>query len=62
MRRGRRPAARAYTEGNSVHGAGTVRSGSQAGRELIGHELAHVVQQRRGRVAATKPGSRHRHQ
>ncbi|MBK9034966.1 MAG: DUF4157 domain-containing protein [Myxococcales bacterium] len=26
---------------------------SQAGRELIGHELAHVVQQRQGRVAVT---------
>ncbi len=46
--------ARAYTEGNSVHLApGEYDPESQAGRELIGHELAHVIQQRQGRVAAT---------
>jgi hypothetical protein len=46
--------ARAYTEGNSVHLApGQYDPESHAGRELIGHELAHVIQQRQGRVAAT---------
>jgi len=46
--------ARAYAEGNSVHLApGEYDPESQAGRELIGHELAHVIQQRQGRVAAT---------
>lgn len=46
--------ARAYTEGNSVHMApGQYDPESRAGRELIGHELAHVIQQRQGRVAAT---------
>lgn len=46
--------ARAYTEGNSVHLApGQYDPESHAGRELIGHELAHVIQQRQGRVAVT---------
>ena len=46
--------ALAYTEGDSVHMApGQYNPGSQVGRELIGHELAHVVQQREGRVSAT---------
>lgn len=46
--------ALAYTEGDSVHMApGQYSPGTQAGRELIGHELAHVVQQREGRVSAT---------
>lgn len=47
--------ALAYTQGNDVHFApGQYNPGSQSGQELIGHELAHVVQQRQGRVSATK--------
>ena len=41
--------ARAYTVGADVaFGAGQYAPGSAAGRELIAHELAHVVQQARG--------------
>jgi len=41
----------AYTQGNDVHFApGQYNPGSQKGQELLGHELAHVVQQREGRV------------
>ncbi|HYN20773.1 MAG TPA: DUF4157 domain-containing protein [Thermoanaerobaculia bacterium] len=45
--------ARAYTFGQDiVFGPGRYQPGSCAGRSLIGHELAHVVQQRRaGRPA-----------
>jgi hypothetical protein len=40
-------AAHAYTVGNSVvFGAGRFAPGSTAGRRLLAHELAHVVQQR----------------
>lgn len=47
--------ALAYAEGESIHMApGQYDPVSQAGRELIGHELAHVVQQRAGRVTATR--------
>ncbi len=46
--------ALAYTKGNDVHFApGQYNPGSQSGRKLIGHELAHVVQQRQGRVRPT---------
>ena len=46
--------ALAYTQGNDMHFApGQYEPGSQKGQELLGHELAHVVQQREGRV---KPG------
>lgn len=46
--------ALAYTQGSDIHFApGQFRPESSAGRELIGHELAHVVQQREGRVAPT---------
>jgi uncharacterized protein DUF4157 len=46
--------ALAYTEGASVHMApGQYDPGSRSGSELLGHELAHVVQQREGRVSAT---------
>lgn len=42
----------AYTQGESVHfQPGAYDPGSASGRELVGHELAHVVQQREGRVA-----------
>lgn len=43
----------AYTQGEHLHfQPGAYDPGSASGRELIGHELAHVVQQREGRVAA----------
>lgn len=46
--------ALAYTQGSSIHFApGQYDPGSQRGQELLGHELAHVVQQSEGRVQAT---------
>lgn len=46
--------AMAFTQGNDVHFApGRYDPGSASGQDLIGHELAHVVQQRAGRVQAT---------
>jgi hypothetical protein len=46
--------ARAYTQGNQLHFApGEYQPGSESGQALLGHELAHVVQQRQGRVQAT---------
>ena len=46
--------AQAFTRGSEIHFApGSYQPGSQAGQELLGHELAHVVQQRQGRVSAT---------
>ncbi len=46
--------ALAYTQGTDVHFApGQYAPGSQRGQELLGHELAHVVQQSQGRVKAT---------
>lgn len=43
------PGARAYTQGNDIHfGPGQFAPEGQAGRQLLGHELAHVVQQRSG--------------
>jgi hypothetical protein len=46
--------AAAYTQGDQLHFApGQYDPSSQGGQELIGHELAHVVQQGEGRVAAT---------
>ena len=46
--------AQAYTQGTDIHFApGQYQPGSPQGQELIGHELAHVVQQSQGRVAAT---------
>jgi hypothetical protein len=45
--------ALAYTQGNDVHFApGRFRPGTTEGDRLIGHELAHVVQQRDGRVSS----------
>lgn len=45
--------ARAYAQGEDLHFApGAYDPTSASGRELIGHELGHVVQQRAGRVAA----------
>ena len=46
--------ALAYTQGSDIHFAqGQYNPTSSAGQELIGHELAHVVQQREGRVSPT---------
>ncbi|MEM7744209.1 MAG: DUF4157 domain-containing protein [Pseudomonadota bacterium] len=43
--------ALAFTTGSDIYFApGQYQPGSAAGRHLIGHELAHVVQQRQGRV------------
>src|SRR5262245_36883045 len=45
--------ALAYTRGSHIHFApGRYAPDTQAGQERLGHELAHVVQQRAGRVAA----------
>jgi ribosomal protein S18 acetylase RimI-like enzyme len=44
----------AYTQGNHVHFApGQFNPETRAGQALLGHELAHVVQQQQGRVKAT---------
>jgi hypothetical protein len=46
--------ALAYTQGSDLHFApGQYDPSGRAGQELIGHELAHVVQQSEGRVGAT---------
>jgi hypothetical protein len=45
--------AQAYAQGDSIHlAAGKGDPASSEGRALLGHEMAHVVQQRDGRVAA----------
>ena len=44
----------AYTQGNQIHFApGKFKPDSTSGQALLGHELAHVVQQRQGRVKPT---------
>lgn len=49
--------ARAYTVGHHiVFGRNEYHPGTTVGRHLLGHELAHVVQQRRGGPAASRPG------
>jgi hypothetical protein len=46
--------AHAYTQGTDIHFApGQYDPGSKPGQELIGHEVAHVVQQARGGVQPT---------
>lgn len=46
--------ALAYTQGTNIHFApGQYQPHSRSGQELLGHELAHVVQQAQGRVHAT---------
>ncbi|WP_437719882.1 eCIS core domain-containing protein [Sorangium sp. So ce861] len=46
--------ALAYTQGSEIHVApGQWAPETTRGQELLGHELAHVVQQRAGRVQAT---------
>jgi hypothetical protein len=54
-------AARAFTVGNDIFfGAGEYRPDSAGGRELLAHELAHVVQQRgapnTGPLVVSQPG------
>lgn len=50
--------AEAFTRREHIHFApGQYRPVSSSGQALIGHELAHVVQQRTGRVAAPAPGT-----
>lgn len=49
--------AKAYAQGSDLHFApGEYAPESQQGRELIGHELAHVVQQAEGRTSSTIQG------
>lgn len=44
----------AYTQGNHIHFApGRFNPETSSGQALLGHELAHVVQQRQGRVRPT---------
>jgi hypothetical protein len=44
--------AAAYTRGERIHFApGQYRPHSPEGQRMLGHELAHVIQQRQGRVA-----------
>jgi ribosomal protein S18 acetylase RimI-like enzyme len=44
----------AYTQGNHIHFApGRFNPETSSGQALLGHELAHVVQQRQGRVKPT---------
>ena len=46
--------ALAYTQGTDVHFApGQFKPESSAGKQLLGHELTHVVQQEQGRVKPT---------
>jgi len=46
--------AQAFTQGERIHfEPGRYQPTSTAGKSLLGHELAHVVQQREGRVQAT---------
>jgi Domain of unknown function (DUF4157) len=50
--------ASAYTQGNDIHFApGHYKPWSQAGKEIIAHELTHVVQQRDGRVLLPSGGA-----
>ena len=47
--------ARAFAQGDEVHFApGQYDPQGQGGQELLGHELAHVVQQRQGRVSGVQ--------
>lgn len=50
--------ALAYTRGTDIHFApGQYQPRSRRGQELLGHELAHVVQQSQGRVGTTAHAS-----
>lgn len=47
--------ALAYAQGTDIHFApGQYQPGTTHGQELLGHELAHVIQQSQGRVQATE--------
>ncbi len=49
--------ATAYTTGSDIHiASGKYHPDTKAGMEILGHEMAHVVQQRQGRVKLA-PGS-----
>ena len=53
--RSRALGARAYTQGAEIHFApGQYQPHSESGQRLLGHELAHVVQQSQGRVSTTR--------
>lgn len=59
--------AKAFTTGNDIFfGKGLLETSSQAGQELLGHELTHVVQQQDGRcsepVAINEPGDAYERQ
>ncbi|WP_088830152.1 eCIS core domain-containing protein [Paenibacillus tyrfis] len=46
--------ALAYAQGNDIHFAtGQYNPETSKGQELLGHELAHIVQQKQGRVKPT---------
>ncbi len=46
--------ARAFTQGEAIHFApGEFNPGTEGGKNLIGHEFTHVVQQRNGAVSPT---------
>lgn len=46
--------ALAYTQGTDIHfGPGQFKPDTSKGRELLGHELTHVIQQEQGRVKPT---------
>lgn len=46
--------ALAFTQGNDIHFArGQFNPNSKSGKQLVGHEFAHVHQQRQGKVAPT---------
>ncbi|MFD2180470.1 eCIS core domain-containing protein [Veronia pacifica] len=50
--------AKAFTTGNDIYfGSGFYRPDTREGMQLIGHELTHVVQQRRGLARASLRGS-----
>jgi hypothetical protein len=52
---GKLDGARAVTRGTDIHfAAGQYDPASPGGRELLGHELAHVVQQRQGRASGAQ--------
>ncbi|GLR18372.1 eCIS core domain-containing protein [Portibacter lacus] len=47
--------ARAFARGEEIHFApGEFNPSTSRGRQLIGHELTHVIQQRQGRVSPTR--------
>jgi hypothetical protein len=46
--------AKAFTQGNEIHFApGEYSPESTSGREILSHELSHIIQSRQGRVKAT---------